>query len=348
MRPSRSRAQAGDQRILHRLAEGQRLRQFRFGLLAGAEVARQQHQHGDERDRQAGDQRREHVGEHVGQLARALQPQHDGGAGQVDDLLRDEHPRAAPRHALHGQARAVQFGEAHALPTRQAAGQQRQHAIQRVRGHHVALQLRALPHGQAQLQHLLAQAAGARHEAAGRIGRRAQLAGLAAQVGDVGGMVRAAVGRRRCQRGVERAVGHRAQVQRRVVPLQAHPFAVLAQQLRGARPPADRIGMRGRQAVQILQVAREPLAQHLRGVGVVAVQIALRLLDLVPTRQPHQRGQQPHHHQHQREPQGPAAPRAAQPGQCAGGCIGRGHASAPGRARHGRLENSSGKCLYRP
>jgi hypothetical protein len=88
---------------------------------------------------------------------------------------------------------------------------------------------------------------------------------------------------------------------------------VLAQQGGRGIVPLRAIRARRLRGAQALRVALEAAAQIGNGVGGVAVQLRLHLLDLVPPRQPHHRDQQ-HRHQHrEQQPQEPALPqRAAQ------------------------------------
>ncbi|MEJ7686304.1 MAG: hypothetical protein WKG52_04495 [Variovorax sp.] len=125
MRPWRSRAKPGDDRVFHRLAERERVGKVALGAQAPARVARQQHQHRHQRDRDGGDQRGQQIGEDVRRGAPAVDPQHHGGAGQVDQQLRREDAGAhAARGTDRDEPRAVGLGERDFLAAGQGGGDQ--------------------------------------------------------------------------------------------------------------------------------------------------------------------------------------------------------------------------------
>ena len=106
-----ARTQPRDQRVLHRLAKGQRVGQVTFGLQAAAVVTHQHHHHGDQRNRHRGDQGREHVGEQTGCGVPGVHAQHQRAAGQVKQLLGGKHAGAPACSAQHRQARAIDLGK---------------------------------------------------------------------------------------------------------------------------------------------------------------------------------------------------------------------------------------------
>ena len=281
-----ARAQARDQRVLHGLAKGQRIAQVTLGTQAAAVVAHQHGDHGDQGDGHQRHQGREHVGEHAGRAVPAVHAQHQGAAGQIQQLLRREHARAAPGGAQQGQARAVGLGEGHFLGARQVlADLGDQQALQAVGADDEADDVAALRQRQADLHHLRAQALGQQLEVAGRVGGAVQAARVGAGQHGLGvGVVRAqlvfplhiAIG----------GLGMGADLQARVAPLDAHQLAAHLQQFGGAGLPFGGLVVGRVQRLQVLQVAVERCAYVGHGIGRVALQLVLDLGGLVAPGQP--------------------------------------------------------------
>ena len=141
---------------------------------APANVAAQQQQHRDQRQRQAADQRSEHVREKVRRAFPAVHAQHQGGARQVQQLFRVVKPVALRGRAGDGQARAVGFCERKALPARQLrAGQLFQNFLQRVSRQGVACEPALHPERQAHVDQFEPQAVELRCEVTAGVGRPA-------------------------------------------------------------------------------------------------------------------------------------------------------------------------------
>ena len=298
-------AQSGDQRILHRLAEGQRLGQRRLGARPPADVARQQQHQREQRHRQAQHQRGGQVGNQARRPGHAVHAQAQGAARQVDQAVGAVHAQAAA-HAAARQPRAVAFDEgqlvAPLLLGRQGAGQQR---LQRQRGHQEALVARAGLQRQAQVDDLQAGAAAERHEVAAGKDRRADAPRRGAGGGGVG--VELAAG----QRGEQRRARGRVDVRRHApvgfAPLDAQHRALLQQQF--SRHGAPALGLR-RLRAELLQVLlrTQQRAAHLRcGLGGERVHLVLGAPGLVAHRQHHQQAQRDQQQQEQRAPQQHAA-----------------------------------------
>ena len=304
-----ARAQPGDERVLHRLAEGQGVAQVALGAQAAAVVAHQHHQHRAQRNRHAGDQGRQHVREHAGRAVPAVHAQHHGVARQVQQVLGREHARAAPGRADQGQARAVGLGERDFLALREVlADLGGQDVLQRIGAHHVALDVAGLHLRQTHLHQLGAHGLAQDLEVAGRIRRAAGALGVGA------GRHRVAEGFL-AQVGVphHRAVGcfrHLADVHVLAAPLHAQQFTAHLQHLGHAHAPLLGRDVQGVHRLQVLQVAPQrgaDLDHRLRG---VALQLVLHLRGFVAPGQPDHDDEHAGHQHDQQGPQGPAAPGA--------------------------------------
>ena len=300
-------AQAGDLRILHRLAQRQRLAQLALGVQAPAVVA---HQHDDDRhqrNRHHGHQRGEHVGVDAGRLVPAVHAQHQRDAGQAQQLLRGEGARASALRGDDGQARAVHFGERQLARLLEAAlDQLGQHGLQRVDGDHIALDAAVLDLGQAHRQQFLAQAARHGLEVAVGIRRRLLAQCIGAGKGNGAGSLG---GRRRIRAALRCAVGRldlHVQLELRVAPGDAHQLAAQLQQVGRAHLPLQRVGCMRLQRLQALQVVAQRRAHVGGGIGVVALDAVLHRRCLVAPGQPQLQNQHGHHQHHQRRPQQPA------------------------------------------
>ena len=304
-----ARAQAGDHRVFHRLAERERLGKFELRLEAPPRVACQQHQHRHQRDRDGSHQRGQQVGEDIGRSAPAVDAQHERDARQVDQLLRSEDARAgATAHADDGETRAIGLGKGDLLAAcKRRAEQLGQHVAQAIGRN----QITALDR-HAQLHQFDATAFGHRHVVARRIGRCHQLAGSRAGQCDIVLLAAACdlVEDAHAVRGFEHGQRH----QTRIAPLQPDHLAVLAQQrccLGWPRCIAWRV-LRGQpQRTQALNVALQAGAQISYCVGGVAIERGLGLLDLMAPRQPDHGAQQCKHEHGEQQPQIPALPGVA-------------------------------------
>ena len=152
-----TRAQPGDQRILHRLAKRQRIGQLVLGAQAPAHVARQEHQHQHQADRHATTMAVRKLGNSAG-VPRQLSSRSTStypGSSRLCWALKVRLPLRA--HTVKRQPGAVDLGERHVIGTcirlRHHFGQD---VAQRISGHQVAVVGAA--HRQAHLQHLLAHA----------------------------------------------------------------------------------------------------------------------------------------------------------------------------------------------
>ena len=105
-----ARAQPGDQRVFHRLAEGQRLGQQAFGTSTPADIAGQQQGEREQQHRQPEHRSGGQVGNRAGRPGGAVHAQAQRGARQIHQTVRAVHPHAA-RLAGTRQSRAVAFDE---------------------------------------------------------------------------------------------------------------------------------------------------------------------------------------------------------------------------------------------
>ena len=180
-----ARAQAGDQRVFHGFPESQCVGQVMLYAQAPANIAAQQQQHRNQRQRQAADQRSEHVGEKVRRAFPAVYAQHQGAARQIQQLLRVVKPVASHGRAGDGQACAVGFCERQALPARQlGAGQLFQNFLQRVGGQGVACEPALHLEWQAHVDQLEPQTVELRCEVTAGVGRHAKPHRSVAGLGD--------------------------------------------------------------------------------------------------------------------------------------------------------------------
>jgi len=331
-----ARAQAGHQRVLHGLAKRQRLRQILLGPQAQARVLAQHEEDHHQGDRHGRHQRREHVREQVRRAVPAVDAQHDGVAGQVQQLLRGEHAAAAARHAVQREPGAVGFGEGDFLAAPQLRpDQRREHIAQRVGGDHVAAQLAMRHVRQAQFHRLEAQAVDLRQEVAPGIARTAHASGAFAGQGDVRLRLKA-VQARECRRA-ERRIGDGDRREGGVAPLDADPLRVLAQQRLRLALPVAALAVRRLQGQQQLHVSVQrglDVAQRLPG---IALQLVLHLARLVAAGQPHQRHQHAGDQRHQQHPQPPAHQRLTRPAR-------GGRERLPARRTHSTRCSSAGSC----
>ena len=344
-----ARAHARDHRVLHGLAERQRIAKIMLGTQAPPVVAHQHHEHRDQGDRHYRDQGRHDVGEHAGRTVPAVHAQHQGGAGQVEQLLGREHARAAPGRPDHGQARTVGLGEGHFLGARQGLAYLGvEQGLQAIRSHDETCHMAALGQGQAHLHHLHAHALGHQLEIARRIGRALEPSGIGA--GQRGLMM----GRRLIvpQHIAVWRIGKGAQTQACVAPLHAHQLALDLQQLGRMDLPLGGLIVRRIERQQILQVAIERDADVRNGQGRIALQLVLDLGGLVTPRQPDHGDQHAGHEPHQCRPQRPATPgrtpAAPGPGLARGRLCQTGRTSENGlhgvAGRHSTRCESAGSC----
>ena len=254
-----ARAQAGGQRVLHRLAKGQRLGQAALGGGTAAHVAGQDQHDAKERQRQAHDQRNRDVRDQARLARSAVGAQPQGDAWQVDEMLGAVDAGAA-RHAGTCQASAVTLDQRE-LETPPLA--RRQRLLQDARQGQAAdekadLSPRRL-HGHAQVDDLDAAAAGQRHEVGARERRRGRAPRrLAGQPGvDVDRVAR----HRGQQRGREGRVGGVYELQRQIAPLDALQALLGPERgLRGVAPALLRLRRNG-QCLQLLHLAQQRAAQ---------------------------------------------------------------------------------------
>ncbi len=301
-----ARAQAGPDRVLHRLAERQGVGQGVLGAGALAHVARQQHDDAQQRQRQSDHQ----AGDEIGHQARpgrgAVHAQLHRGAGQVDHAARLV-DAGTDMHAAVREVLAVGLDERQVVARRERLGRKLvQQARQRIaRDHEAAVPVGAAL-GDAQIHHLDPQAIGTRHEIAVRIGRPA--AALRGPAGEFGFQLEFVAAHLAEQRRVGARVDGLDDRERRVAALEAQQLGPRQQQLLGARAPLPGRRVPARHREHGLQVLREQLGQFGAGCRRVRLDRFLGARRAVVKRQRDQQRLRRQQKRDQRDPQHDAQP----------------------------------------